>query len=392
MTEPQAPACAPGHTDVTELAMNMLQKSDGTAQFTCNICGVAVVKLMATELDFVKKYKRHHQLCVDHVRDREYLPTSKDDDGDLSCNWCGEKIREIPTPTVKSDKREVTADDPAIISALAYMARNITTMSQASVNLMDNVDINQMLTKFFTHHITEDFTDPAVDYLQLGKSFTGLGLVMTYLGSMFLTVDRERTEAKVKTETASSSAETASSSAPPAPVPTATSPVATPSTITVSAPTALHPFERWIELPKTVNGKDYHWDSELAHKFAQQLSSSLVYRDAEHAPYYFRFTCVSNVHPVIVLRFRNADAVHHCGTILYKPFKFDNQEMTFTMHEAKIVSSFEITEHVPVVQAESHQKQGPIDDAVVKADIADVKPSVKASSSGTLGGFFSGWT
>ena len=357
MTEPQAPSCTPGHTNVTELAMNMLQKSDGTAQFTCNICGIAVVKLMATELDFVKKYKRHHQLCVDHVRDREYIPTSKDDDGDLSCNWCGEKLPELPAVAGGSPKLETIADDSAVISALANMTQNITNLSQISVKLLRDANMNQMLGRFFKHHITEEFTDPAVDYLQLGKSFTGLGLVMTYLGSMFLTVDRERTEAKVKTETASYSEGSSSGATSSTTAPTATSPA-------ILAPIFLPRFDCWIQLPETVNG----WDGERAHSFIQQLSSSLHSRNAGHVPYQTRFGFTNvpkpqggkgKVFPIVQLRFRSADAVRHCGKILKKPYKFGDQDMEFIMHEDGTTSSHEITEPMAAPSTEPSTASAP---------------------------------
>lgn len=91
------PSCNPDHNDVTELSMNMLQMSNGTTQFTCNICNTEVVKstMIKSDVEFTKKYKRYYKMCVDHVENRKYIPTSKDDDGDLSCNWCGEKLPEV---------------------------------------------------------------------------------------------------------------------------------------------------------------------------------------------------------------------------------------------------------------------------------------------------------
>lgn len=100
----------------------------------------------------------------------------------------------------------------------------------------------------------------------------------------------------------------------------------------------------WIELPEKVNGRDYRWDSELARRFIEQLSRSLDYRDAGHAPYYTRFEHRpklrgyrgAKVYPMIQVCFHNADAQRHCKNILNKGYKFDYQEMKFNMHETKI--------------------------------------------------------
>ena len=100
----------------------------------------------------------------------------------------------------------------------------------------------------------------------------------------------------------------------------------------------------WIELPEKVNGRDYRWDALQAEKFINQLSRSLDYRDAGHAPYEHSFGRMKKLrgfrkgrlYPVVRVCFRNADAQRHCGNILKKPYKFDYQDMKFEMHETKV--------------------------------------------------------
>lgn len=89
----EVPVC--DHDNVEHVSMNPLQKSDRTVQFKCKTCRSDVIKSIVTDTSFIKLFKRRHKLCVDHEKDREFIPVVKQDDGSTACNWCGEVLSTI---------------------------------------------------------------------------------------------------------------------------------------------------------------------------------------------------------------------------------------------------------------------------------------------------------
>ena len=79
------------HEDVAQLDINQLQMSDGKTRYTCRTCEHVVVK---DDIEFNREYKRHYGLCRDHYDSNAYVPTYKDNAGNICCCWCGIPICE----------------------------------------------------------------------------------------------------------------------------------------------------------------------------------------------------------------------------------------------------------------------------------------------------------
>ena len=71
------------HDDVTQLEINMIQASDGFTRYKCKSC---------KDVEFNRFYMKYYNLCIDHESDDLEIPTYKDSEGKICCNWCGVKV------------------------------------------------------------------------------------------------------------------------------------------------------------------------------------------------------------------------------------------------------------------------------------------------------------
>ncbi len=81
------------HNDVTNLEINMLQASDGFTRYKCKHCGETIKKDVGKDVEFNRSYKRHYNLCVDHENKDSYIPTYKNSNDKMCCNWCGVEVK-----------------------------------------------------------------------------------------------------------------------------------------------------------------------------------------------------------------------------------------------------------------------------------------------------------
>ena len=79
------------HDDVAQLEINQLQMQDGNTRYKCKTCEHVVIK---DDIEFNRSYKRYYGLCKDHYDGNEYVPTYKDNAGNICCCWCGIPICE----------------------------------------------------------------------------------------------------------------------------------------------------------------------------------------------------------------------------------------------------------------------------------------------------------
>ena len=78
------------HNDINNLEYAHLQASDFNTRYKCKNCNEMIIKHINKDIEFNRKFRRHHNLCVKHEDFQNHeLPTFVNDKGKKCCNWCG---------------------------------------------------------------------------------------------------------------------------------------------------------------------------------------------------------------------------------------------------------------------------------------------------------------